>query len=177
MSWKSPQYPTLQAERSLTTHVYSDQHLYIYPQISVKEQKKEEKIELTLRKERTHSGSCSVGTCGDRCAVDNNDNLSWNVIKYQFICLLFQHHGSLPPRRKKTKEDFYMFCTVVMEYTQYEAQRSEVRLRDSWFHHPGHQHCTKWPQPLIRKGKREGGLVYNNKDVLGGSLRSCHALS
>lgn len=118
---------------STQTNTFTFTHKFL-----LKNRKKKKKIELTLRKERTHSGSCSVGTCGDRCAVDNNDNLSWNVIKYQFICLLFQHHGSLPPRRKKTKEDFYMFCTVVMEYTQYEAQRSEVRSRDSWFHHPGH---------------------------------------
>lgn len=37
----------------------------------------------------------------------------------------YEHQGSLPPRRKKTKEDFFMFCTMIMEYTQYETQRSE----------------------------------------------------
>ena len=37
----------------------------------------------------------------------------------------YEHTGSSPPKKKKTKEDFYAFCTMILEYTQYESHRRE----------------------------------------------------
>ncbi|XP_060070008.1 PHD finger protein 13-like isoform X1 [Ylistrum balloti] len=38
----------------------------------------------------------------------------------------FEHSVGVPPsKRKKTKEDFYTFCTMILEYTQYESHRQE----------------------------------------------------
>ncbi|KAK3103780.1 hypothetical protein FSP39_021844 [Pinctada imbricata] len=40
----------------------------------------------------------------------------------------FEPPGSTGPRRRKTKEDFYAFCTMILEYTQYEStRRDEIR--------------------------------------------------
>ncbi|KAL5007196.1 hypothetical protein ScPMuIL_016002 [Solemya velum] len=36
-----------------------------------------------------------------------------------------EFHGNSPPKRKKTKEDFFTFCSMILEYTQYDALRQE----------------------------------------------------
>lgn len=51
------------------------------------------------------------------------------MVLYNLVYLLlhlFQHTGSSPPKKKKTKEDFYAFCTMILEYTQYESNKHDV---------------------------------------------------
>ena len=58
----------------------------------------------------------------------------WWTELFKLVILAVRYHLTSvhyfqmwPPRKKpRTKEDFIAFCTIVLEYTKYEAMRNEV---------------------------------------------------
>ncbi|XP_041367608.1 PHD finger protein 13-like [Gigantopelta aegis] len=50
----------------------------------------------------------------------------------RFFPKSFTEVGSSPHKKKRTKEDFMDFCTIVLTYTQYDAhQREELRTQNN----------------------------------------------
>lgn len=70
---------------------------------------------------------------------------NWFIgLNVMFLMFIFQFLGNSPPKRKKTKEDFFTFCSMILEYTQYDAVRQEVRVHLTVLAHLSRKTIDQW---------------------------------